>query len=102
MKIEFGGKPTYLGSSISIDRRGDAYPVYWVGERRGDFSVVRRRTDRKLVCVFEPDVNDCIHVLLVLAKYRQREITSEPLAFGVWARVVQRGVVRVGDPIEVA
>jgi len=43
-----------------------------------------------------------LDTLAALATYRQGEITSEPLAFGVWARVVQPGAVRVGDRIEVA
>jgi uncharacterized protein YcbX len=42
-----------------------------------------------------------LDTLAALATYRQRLVTSEPLAFGVWAQVVQPGVVRVGDPIEV-
>jgi hypothetical protein len=28
-------------------------------------------------------------------------MTSEPLAFGVWARVVQPGLVRIGDAVHV-
>jgi uncharacterized protein YcbX len=45
-----------------------------------------------------PDLN----TLAALAKYRREEVTSEPLAFGVWARVTQTGVVRVGDAVHVA
>lgn len=43
-----------------------------------------------------------LDTLAALATYRDEEITSEPLAFGVWARVVQAGVVRVGDAVHVA
>ena len=43
-----------------------------------------------------------LDTLAALARYRQEEVTSEPLAFGVWARVAQAGVVRVGDTVHVA
>ena len=43
-----------------------------------------------------------LDTLAALAKYRAEEMTSEPLAFGVWARVVQAGIVRVGDAVHVA
>ena len=40
-----------------------------------------------------------LDTLGALATYRGENVTTEPLAFGVWARVVQAGVVRVGDPV---
>lgn len=43
-----------------------------------------------------------LNTLAALAKYRRDEVTSEPLAFGVWARVAQAGVVRVRDAVHVA
>jgi len=43
-----------------------------------------------------------LDTLAALARYRKEEVTSEPLAFGVWARVAQAGVVRIGDPVHVA
>jgi MOSC domain-containing protein len=43
-----------------------------------------------------------LNTLAALAKYRKEEVTSEPLAFGVWARVVQAGIVRVGDAVHIA
>ena len=43
-----------------------------------------------------------LDTLAALATYRAEMVTSEPLAFGVWARVVQAGVVRVGDAVRVA
>jgi MOSC domain-containing protein len=43
-----------------------------------------------------------LDTLAALATYRNEEVTSEPLAFGVWARVVQSGVVRFGDVVHVA
>jgi uncharacterized protein YcbX len=42
-----------------------------------------------------------LNTLAALAKYRRDLITTEPLAFGVWARVAEHGVVRVGDPVVV-
>jgi len=42
-----------------------------------------------------------LDTLAALAKYRGEKVTSEPLAFGVWARVVQAGLVRVGDAVNV-
>jgi uncharacterized protein YcbX len=43
-----------------------------------------------------------LDTLAALAKYRGDKATSEPLAFGVWARVVEAGVVCVGDAVRVA
>jgi MOSC domain-containing protein YiiM len=43
-----------------------------------------------------------LDTLAALASYRKELVTSEPLAFGVWARVVQAGVVRVGDAVYTA
>jgi MOSC domain-containing protein len=43
-----------------------------------------------------------LDTLAALAKYRKNLVTSEPLAFGVWARVAQAGTVRVGDAVNVA
>ena len=45
----------------------------------------------------EPDLD----TLELLARYRRNGDTSEPLAFGVWARVERPGAVRVGDTLEV-
>ncbi len=43
-----------------------------------------------------------LDTLAALAKYRAERVTSEPLAFGVWAQVAQPGVVRVGDAVHVS
>ena len=43
-----------------------------------------------------------LDTLAALAKYRTEEVTSEPLAFGVWARVAGAGVVRLGDAVHIA
>ena len=43
-----------------------------------------------------------LDTLAALATYRGGLSTSEPLAFGIWARIAQPGTVRVGDPVHVA
>jgi MOSC domain-containing protein len=43
-----------------------------------------------------------LDTLAALAKYRKELVTTEPLAFGVWAQVEQPGVVRLGDAVEVS
>ena len=43
-----------------------------------------------------------LDTLAALATYRAEKITSEPLPFGIWARIVQAGMVRVGDKVRVA
>jgi len=43
-----------------------------------------------------------LDTLAALATYRGGNVTSEPLPFGVWARVVQPGIVRVGDAVHFA
>jgi uncharacterized protein YcbX len=57
---------------------------------------------RCVVTTLDPQtgVSD-LDTLAALAKYRKEKVTSEPLPFGVWARVVQAGVVRVGDAVQV-
>ena len=49
----------------------------------------------------DPDtgVSD-LDTLAAIGQYRRDEVTTEPLAFGVWARVVKPGAVRVGDAVE--
>ena len=78
----------------------------WIGSRVQIGSAVVEpggNIGRCAVTTLDPrtGVSD-LDTLAALATYRQGEITSEPLAFGVWARVVQPGAVRVGDRIEVA
>ena len=43
-----------------------------------------------------------LNTLAAIGRYRRDLVTSEPLAFGVWARVSRAGVVRVGDPVHVS
>ena len=78
----------------------------WIGSRVhiGSAAVVPGgNIGRCAVTTLDPvtGVSD-LDTLAALAKYRAEKITSEPLAFGVWARVVQAGVVRVGDAVHVA
>jgi uncharacterized protein len=40
-----------------------------------------------------------LDTLGALAKYRGDRVTTEPLAFGVWARVDETGDVALGDPV---
>jgi uncharacterized protein YcbX len=49
----------------------------------------------------ESGVSD-FDTLAALAKYRGEKVTTEPLPFGVWARVAKPGRVRLGDPVHVA
>jgi len=43
-----------------------------------------------------------LDTLAALASYRKEVVASEPLAFGVWARVVDPGLVRIGDAVHIA
>ena len=56
---------------------------------------------RCAVTTLDPDtgVSD-LDTLAAIGQYRRDEVTTEPLAFGVWARVVKPGAVRVGDAVE--
>ncbi len=40
-----------------------------------------------------------LDTLAALAQYRGDQVTTEPLPFGVWARVDETGDVRLGDPV---
>lgn len=43
-----------------------------------------------------------LDTLAAIGKYRGEKVTTEPLAFGVWARVANAGTVRVGDAVHVS
>lgn len=78
----------------------------WIGKRvqLGSAVVVPRgNVGRCAVTTLDPDtgVSD-LDTLAALATYRGGLSTSEPLAFGIWARIAQPGTVRVGDPVRVA
>jgi len=78
----------------------------WIGRRvRIGAAVVEPggNTGRCAVTTLDPDtgVSD-LDTLAALGTYRDREVTTEPLAFGVWARVVKAGAVRLGDAVHVS
>ena len=58
---------------------------------------------RCAVTTLDPDtgVSD-LDTLAAIGQYRRDEVTTEPLAFGVRARVVKAGAVRVGDAVHVS
>jgi uncharacterized protein YcbX len=77
----------------------------WIGSRVRIGSAVLvpgGNIGRCAVTTLDPStgVSD-LDTLAALARYRNEKVTSEPLAFGVWARVAQAGVVRVGDAVHV-
>lgn len=85
--VEAHAEDTWLGSRVHI---GSAVVVPGGNIGRCAVTTLDPRTG----------VSD-LDTLAALAKYRGEKVTSEPLAFGVWARVIQSGLVRVGDAIEV-
>jgi uncharacterized protein YcbX len=57
---------------------------------------------RCAVTTLDPDTGvPDLDTLAALGKYRGEEVATEPLAFGVWARVAKAGVVRVGDSVRI-
>jgi uncharacterized protein YcbX len=77
----------------------------WIGSRVhiGQAVVVPRgNVGRCAVTTLDPVTGESdLDTLGALAAYRGEKVTSEPLAFGVWARVAQAGTVKVGDPVHV-
>ena len=77
----------------------------WMGRRVRVGSAVlipRGNIGRCAVTTLDPSTGTSdLDTLGALARYRGRIVTSEPLAFGVWARVAQAGVVRLGDRVQV-
>lgn len=75
----------------------------WIGTRVQIGSAVvvpRGNIGRCAVTTLDPrTAASDLNTLAALAKYRKELVTTEPLAFGVWAQVAQPGVVRVGDPV---
>jgi uncharacterized protein len=64
--------------------------------------VPRGNVGRCAVTTLDPvtGVSD-LDTLAALATYRGEKVTSEPLAFGIWGRIAQGGIVRIGDPVQV-
>ena len=77
----------------------------WVGRRVrvGEAVVVPAgNVGRCVVTTRDPETADPdLDTLELLARYRREAATTEPLAFGVWARVERPGTVRVGDAVTV-
>ena len=75
----------------------------WIGRHvRAGGAVIRveGNVGRCVVTSRDPDTGERdLATLDVLASYRGGLQTSEPLPFGVWASVVEPGVVRVGDAV---
>ena len=77
----------------------------WIGSRvRVGTAVVvpRGNVGRCAVTTVDPvtGISD-FDTLAALAKYRGEKVTSEPLAFGVWARIAEPGTIEVGDEVQV-
>lgn len=77
----------------------------WIGRRVHIGAAVVEpggNVGRCAVTTLDPDtgVSD-LDTLAAIGSYRRDLVTSEPLAFGVWARVSTAGIVRVGDPVRV-
>lgn len=78
----------------------------WIGEQVqvGEAVLVPKgNVGRCAVTTVEPatGISD-FDTLAAIAEYRGEKVTTEPLPFGVWARVAKPGRVRVGDPVQVA
>lgn len=75
----------------------------WVGHsvRIGEATVAfGGHVGRCLITSRHPDTGEItLPTLDILQDYRGDADTTEPLAFGVWGRVVEPGLVRVGDEV---
>jgi uncharacterized protein YcbX len=77
----------------------------WLGRRvrvGGAVVVPAGNVGRCVVTTRDPETAEPdLDTLELLARYRRDVDSTEPLAFGVWARVERAGSVRIGDPVEV-
>jgi uncharacterized protein YcbX len=75
----------------------------WMGRRvrlGGAVVVPEGNIGRCVVTTYDPDTGvKSLDTLKLIAATRGQLPTTEPLPFGVHARVVEPGVVRVGDPV---
>jgi len=91
MSIEVDGLPAYAEDAW-VDRR----------VRLGSaVARVRGNVGRCAVTTHDPDrgVPD-LDTLRLLAQHRADVPTTEPLPLGVWGEIVEPGVARLGDPVE--
>jgi uncharacterized protein YcbX len=77
----------------------------WIGSRvrvGGAVVIPKGNVGRCAVTTLDPltAVSD-LDTLAALASYRGDKVTSEPLAFGVWARIAEPGAVNIGDDVVV-
>jgi uncharacterized protein YcbX len=90
---------------IEVDGLGAHEEDAWVGQsvRVGDAVIhFEGHVGRCVITTRHPEkgVVD-VPTLKLLGRYRRDVDTTEPLAFGVYGRVVKPGVIRVGDPVAV-
>ena len=75
----------------------------WIGERvriGGAVVVPLGNVGRCAVTTVDPVTGQSdLDTLGALARYRGGQVTTEPLAFGVWARVERPGTVALGDDV---
>jgi len=92
--------------NFGVDGLGEHEEDEWLGRRvrLGEAVVVPQgNVGRCAVTTQNPDTGaPDVDTLKALAVYRGVVETTEPLAFGVHAAVAQPGLVRVGDPVELA
>lgn len=90
---------------IEIDGVGAHEEDGWVGQvvRVGD-AVLRAQghVGRCVITSRHPETGEVdLHTLKILGRYRRDLDTTEPVAFGIYAEVLEPGVVRVGQRVEV-
>jgi uncharacterized protein YcbX len=77
----------------------------WVGRLVNIGEAVLRGRGHVGRCVItsrHPETGDIdLHTLKILGGYRRDAETTEPIAFGIYAEIVQPGAVSLGDPVTV-
>jgi uncharacterized protein len=120
VSIQSTGSLSALGREAGVDEPVDGrrfrmtFTLSGAGEHDEDSWIGRRVHVGGVVVVPEGNVGRCaittqdpdtgvptLDTLKTLARYRGELVTTEPLPFGVHARVVVPGRVRVGDPVVV-
>jgi hypothetical protein len=90
---------------IGVSGAGAHEEDEWIGRRVrvGDAVIVPAgNVGRCVVTTRDPETAlPTLDTLALLARYRRDLDTTEPLAFGVWARVETAGRVALGDEVNV-